>query len=106
MSQQTKIEKLKFLLNSVLKEVLQDNQFEQIKIKTKQSLQSLAEIEKKIDKKNKKNQQTKDKKLQSNSAKNLLRMLDDQINQQQDILDKIENNKQDQEQTKNETLFD
>jgi len=106
MSQQTKIEKLKFLLNSILKEVLQDNQFEQIKIKTKQSLQSLAEIEKKIDKKNKKNQQTKDKKLQSNSAKNLLRMLDDQINQQQDILDKIENNKQDQEQTKNETLFD
>lgn len=106
MSQRTKIEKLKFLLNSILKEVLQDNQFEQIKIKTKQSLQSLAEIEKKIDKKNKKNQQTKDKKLQSNSAKNLLRMLDDQINQQQDILDKIENNKQDQEQTKNETLFD
>lgn len=106
MHNQKKIQKIKQLLFTVLKETTDESVFSDIRLKAKQSIRIVDQIEKDIERKNKKIENLKIKKSSVVDPKLILKVLDDQIEQQKNAIDDLEKNKLNSEDKNIQTLFD
>lgn len=106
MHQQKKTEKIKSYFFSILREISEDSVFEELKIKIKQNIKLLEEIDSKLKSKNKKIEKSKSKKSFQNDPKLTMRILDAQINLQKNTIDELERKKRKVEESDPQNLFE